>query len=172
MIAHWCVLCVASLSSQGSHVKTHTFMGVHGVCNIQQLLWYTDYNRICLHPFGHAFYFGVLKDWMLAVLSTQECLKSASFIFPIPGFAPQHLRSDHALSREQRSTALKRMSNMVFTSDFSRPPECPITYGKTQTMEQMIRHLDSVLPLLFAEVSTCKAGFFTRVCRTCVESSI
>jgi len=56
------------------------------------------------------------------------------------------------------------MSSMVFTLDFSRPPESPIEHGSSQTMEQIICQLDCVLPLLFAEVRFCSCCYTSFNC--------
>mmetsp|Transcript_14420 Transcript_14420/g.39068 ORF Transcript_14420/g.39068 Transcript_14420/m.39068 type:complete len:684 (+) Transcript_14420:662-2713(+) len=132
--------------------ERHAFVGVHGECKIQQLLWYMDYNRICYSPFVHSFYCGVFRDWMLGVCSSLTSLNDIAQVFPFEGKAPVHLRPEHALSTGQRAEMKKRMRSMVFTNEFSRIPECPLTYGKQQVMEQLIRLLDCVLPVLFAGV--------------------
>jgi len=142
---------IISTSMQALSPEDHRFIGVHGQCQIQRLLWYMDYNRICLSPLCHALYRGIFRDWLLAITSTIESLSKPQIV-PIRGLAPRFLRPEHALSRAQRAECIKRMSTMVFTHEFDRPPECPLKHAKSQTMEQLIRQLDCVLPLLFAEV--------------------
>lgn len=90
---------------------------------------------------------------MLAICATVNSSSSPEPDYPIPGKAPLNLRPEHALTTDQNSEMKRRMSTMTFTNDFSRVPECPLTYGKQQVMEQLIRLLDCVFPLLFAEVS-------------------
>jgi len=118
---------------------------------VQQLLWYLDFNRICFVPFIHAFYRGVFRSWMLAVFSTAQSLEK-KIQYPIPGKAPLYLHPTHTLSLPQRQECKRRSATMCFTNEFGRLPECPLTYGAQQVMDQLIRQLDCVLPLLFAEV--------------------
>lgn len=146
---------------QAIRPEEHKYIGVHGHCQIQRLLWYMDYNRICLSPLGHALYRGIFKDWLVAITSTLESLSKPA-IAPIRGLAPRFLRPEHALSRAQRAECMKRMpiATMVFTHEFDRPPECPLSHAKSQTMEQLFRQLDCVLPLLFAEVGSMNKEAF------------
>ncbi|KAF5826354.1 hypothetical protein DUNSADRAFT_3456 [Dunaliella salina] len=113
------------------------YIGLRGTCKVQQLLWYLDFNRICFVPFIHAFHRGVFRSWMLAVFSTAQSLDK---------------KIQHTLTLAQRQECKRRSATMVFTNEFGRLPECPLTYGAQQVMEQLIRQLDCVLPLLFAEV--------------------
>lgn len=90
---------------------------------------------------------------MLAICSTLPSLKYFSEnIFPFPNKAPLTLSREHALTQAQRKEVKTRMQSMAFTNDFDRRPESPLTHGKQQVMEQLIRILDCVFPLLFAEV--------------------
>ncbi len=126
---------------------------MHGECRVQKLLWYLDYNRICFTPFVHAFYHGIFKDWMTTICEPLQLLRKNRRIPPIIGKAPQSLLPEHALSQSQRNEIRVRMGTMTFTNEFSSVPENPLTHGKRQKMEQLIRMLDCVFPLLFADVS-------------------
>ena len=139
--------------SQEMPRSRHAFVGVHGECKIAQLLWYSNYKRICYSPFVHAFYRGVFRDWMLAICSTASSLSATVSQFPFMNKAPMNLRPQHALTTGQRKEMSARMSTMAFTNDFGRLPESPLTHGRQQVMEQLIRLLDCVFPLLFAGVS-------------------
>jgi len=90
---------------------------------------------------------------MLAICETLPSLKSKQLTFPIFGKASLNLRQEHALSTIQRAEIKRRMATMVFTNEFDRVPECPLSYAKQQVMEQLIRMVDCVFPLLFADVS-------------------
>jgi len=139
-------------AAENAESNIHGFLGVHGECKIQKLLWYMDFNRICFTPFVHCFYRGVFRDWMLSICATIPYLRDNVKGFPIIGKAPFGLRPQHALTNSQRKEIERRMGNMVFTNEFGRLPESPIAYGKQQVMEQLIRLLDCVFPLLFADV--------------------
>jgi len=145
MLKHPCSL----LSQAQQDPDVHSYIGVHGTNKIVRLLWYMDYNNICLCPFVHAFYRGVFRDWMLAIFSPPP---SSEPVFLCEGKAPLFLRSEHVLSGAQRAECKRRAATLTVTNEFSRAPECPITYGRQQVMDQLIRQLDCVLPLLFAEV--------------------
>ena len=132
------------------------YIGAHGRSKVHLLVWYSEFNDLCFVPFAHAFYRGVFKDLMLTCLSTQEALrakeKNSTSLHPIPGKAPFYMSPDDGLTRQQRKECTDRMRTFVFTNDFDRPPECPVTHGASQVMEQLMRQPDCVMPLLFVEV--------------------
>jgi len=141
---------------QDSPPEQHGFLGTHGFSRVHLLLWYTLFNDLCFVPFAHAFFRGVFRDFMLMVLSTQEALKTrankSTDLPHLPGYAAFHMKPADGLTRKQRKECTDRMNRFIFTSDFDRPPECPVRHGPSQIMEQLMRQPDCVMPLLFVEV--------------------
>lgn len=138
---------------QAMQPHQHAYVGVHGECKIQMLLPYMRYDRICYSPIVHAFYRGVFRDWMLSICSTLSSLRAQALVRPFADKAPLSLRPEHALTSAQRKEIKIRMGSMAFTNEFGRVPESPLTHGRQQVMEQLIRMNDCVFPLLFAGVS-------------------
>ena len=119
--------------------KKMAFASVHGKCKIATLVWYMSYKRICYSPFVHCFHWGVFRSWMLVICSSISSLNTTVTSFPLLNKAPLSLRAEHALNRTQRAEMKFRMNSMTFTNDFDRVPESPLTHGRQQVIQQLIR---------------------------------
>ncbi len=142
------------------------FIGVCGVSVFFDLLWYSSFTQLFLVPLCHAFHHGVLKNFLTAIVGKEGGKKGeggGQEVDIVDGFvdegrddervlAPRALRPEHRLSRHERAELRARSEVMVLTQDFGRRVCCIDPSVKALTMEEGMRAIDCVLPVLFAEV--------------------
>lgn len=150
-------------------------IGVHGLSLLPDLLWYTDYNLLCVLPFGHMFFRGVFRSFLIAIVEGQrkkakkqqqlggsdeaeaeegEGGDAGAGVGGVRQLAPLCLQPQLTLDRSTRARVRERGASFTCTHDFAHPIRCIDPHIKTFTIEELMRQLDCVLPLMFAEVST------------------
>lgn len=152
-----------------------TSVGVHGLSVFPDLLWYSDYNLLCPLPFGHMFFRGVARNFLVVILygsknkkqkrqhqaltqdgaeqvDGQEDVVEGVGEGPQRRLAPVHLRPEHTLDRSTRARLRARGDTFNSTADFNHPIRCMDPLIRDFTIEEMMRQMDCVLPLMFAEV--------------------
>ena len=149
------------------------YVGVCGVSLFFDLLWYSSSTQLFVVPMCHAFHHGVLKDFLTAIVGKEGGKKKKRGgqqvdVDVVDGdidgegadegggdgrvLAPPALRPAHCLDKRERAQLRARSEAMVFTQDFGRRVRCIDPRVKALTMEELMRSIDCVLPLLFAEV--------------------
>jgi hypothetical protein len=111
--------------------------GSHGVSVLVKELDYVDYNNLWIVPFGHAFLYGVVKNFVEAFVVPREAARQCAL--PLD-------------NRNELSDRGKKGSFML-TSDFNRPHRAIGDHFKNWTMEEFSRAMLVFLPVLCRKVT-------------------
>lgn len=169
-------------------------VGVSGLSPFPCMLWYSDYNALFVMPIAHMLYRGVVRDFLCAIVDGQKGKKKKQGKGQMGQvgaggggegqeggeegegeeegeeegerkLAPPFICPEHTLSAAERKRMQSRHAALRITQDFGGPVRCLDPSVNALLMEELIRQMDCVIPLMFAEVCgyMCQCLLFVRL---------